>query len=91
MPKTAIDFVRKVFITVLIFVVLNLVYRLIRDVIVYYGRGWARRTESKIDDNLIAMLNLFGPLMIVIVGVLFILQLWGYNITPGLVEGLRPR
>ena len=85
MPKTAIDFVRKVFITVLIFVVLNLVYRLIRDVIVYYGRGWAKRTESKIDDNLIAMLNLFGPLMIVIVGVLFILQLWGYNITSVLV------
>jgi small-conductance mechanosensitive channel len=85
MPQTAIDFVRKVFITILIFVVLNLIYRLIRDVLVYYGRGWARRTESKIDDNLVAMLNLFGPLIIVIVGVLLILQLWGYNITSVLV------
>ena len=71
--------------TVFILVVLYLLWRLIKDVIVYYGKGWAQKTESKIDDNLIPVLNIFGPLTIAVVGVLMVLPMWGMDISSALV------
>ena len=62
-----IAFLGKFFQTVLILVVLYLFWRLIKDVLIYYGKGWARKTESKIDDNLIPILNIFGPLAIIVI------------------------
>jgi small-conductance mechanosensitive channel len=78
-------FLEKLLQTVLILVVLYLLWRLIKDIIVYYGKGWARKTESKIDDNLIPILNIFGPLVILVVGVLMVLPLWGLDISSALV------
>jgi small-conductance mechanosensitive channel len=78
-------FLSKFLQTVLILVVLFLLWRLIKDVVVYYGKGWARKTESKIDDNLIPILNIFGPLAILVIGVLMVLPLWGLDISSALV------
>jgi small-conductance mechanosensitive channel len=78
-------FLEKLLQTTLILVVLYLLWRLIKDVVVYYGKGWARKTESKIDDNLIPILNIFGPLAIVVVGVLMVLPMWGLDISSALV------
>jgi small-conductance mechanosensitive channel len=75
----------KVLQTILILVVLYLIWRLIKDVVVYYGMGWARKTESKIDDNLIPILNIFGPLVILVIGVLMVLPMWGLDISSALV------
>lgn len=71
--------------TTLILVVLYLLWRLIKEVVVYYGKGWARKTESRIDDNLIPILNIFGPLAILVIGVLMVLPLWGLDISSALV------
>ena len=71
--------------TTLILVVLFLLWRLIKDVVLYYGKNWARKTESKVDDNLIAILNVFGPLSILIIGVLMVLPVWGLDISSALV------
>jgi len=78
-------FLEKVLQTSLILVVLYLIWRLIKDVVVYYGMGWARKTESKIDDNLIPILNIFGPLVILVIGVLMVLPMWGLDISSALV------
>jgi small-conductance mechanosensitive channel len=78
-------FLEKLYRTILILVVLYLFWRLIKDVILYYGKGWARKTESKIDDNLIPILNIFGPLAIVVIGVMMVLPMWGLDISSALV------
>jgi small-conductance mechanosensitive channel len=80
-----IVFLEKLLRTILILVVLYSFWRLIKDVILYYGKGWARKTESKIDDNLIPILNIFGPLAIIVVGVLMVLPMWGLDISSALV------
>jgi MscS family membrane protein len=82
--------------TVMILVVAGILGRIIKDVLVYYGEKWAARTESRVDDVLIPVLNLFGPLLIGVISALVILPLWGVNITSvllgagvlGLVLGL---
>ena len=83
-PSTT-SFLERLLQTIVIMVVLYLIWRLIKDIILYYGKGWARKTESRIDDNLIPILNLFGPLAIVIVGVLMVLPMWGLDISSALV------
>ena len=80
-----VAFLEKLFQTILILVVLYLFWRLIKDVVIYYGKGWARKTESKIDDNLLPILNIFGPLAIIVVGVLMVLPMWGLDISSALV------
>ena len=71
--------------TVFMLTLLYVVWRLIKDVIVYYGRSWALKTESRIDDNIIPILNIFGPLTILVIGVLMILPMWGLDISSALV------
>jgi small-conductance mechanosensitive channel len=81
----AVETLDKLLRTVFMLVLLYVVWRLIKDVIVYYGRGWALKTESRIDDNIIPILNIFGPLTILVIGVLMILPMWGMDISSALV------
>jgi MscS family membrane protein len=82
--------------TIMVLVIAHISGRFIKDVLVYYGEKWASRTESRVDDILIPVLNLFGPLLLVIITALVILPLWGIDITSvllgagvlGLVLGL---
>jgi MscS family membrane protein len=83
-PSLAV-FLEKFLRSILILVILYMIWRLIKDVIIYYGKGWAAKTESKIDDNIIPILNVFGPLVIVVVGVLMVLPMWGLDISSALV------
>jgi small-conductance mechanosensitive channel len=80
-----IAFLERLLQTILILVVLFLLWRLIKDIVIYYGKGWAEKTESKIDDNLIPILNIFGPLAIIVVGVLMVLPMWGLDVSSALV------
>jgi small-conductance mechanosensitive channel len=80
-----VAFLDKLIQTTLILVVLYFLWRLIKDIIIYYGKSWAEKTESKVDDNLLPVLNIFGPLLILVVGILVILPQWGLDISSALV------
>jgi len=82
--------------TLIILLVVHMTGRIIRDVLVYYGGQWARRTESQVDDILIPVLSLFGPLFLITIASLIILPMWGVDVSSvllgagvlGLVLGL---
>ena len=82
--------------TIVVLIITHILGRFIKDVLVYYGEKWAARTETQLDDVLIPVLNLFGPMILGIIAALIILPLWGVNITSvllgagviGLVLGL---
>lgn len=71
--------------TVVILLVLYVIGRLVKDVLIYYGKQWARKTESKVDDNLLPVLNIFTPLLIMIIGVFTIMPMWGLDVSSALV------
>jgi small-conductance mechanosensitive channel len=89
-------FLSRLTMTLIIVITGLLIGRLIRDVFVYYGEQWARRTESQVDDILIPVLSLFGPLLLITIAALIILPLWGVDVSSvllgagvlGLVLGL---
>lgn len=82
--------------TLIIMLIGHMTGRIIRDVLVYYGEKWARRTESQVDDILIPVLSLFGPILLITIAALIILPMWGVDVSSvllgagvlGLVLGL---
>lgn len=85
LPQATQTLLERAFFTLLTLVVVYLVWHVIKDVLVYYGTAWAKRTESRVDDILVPILNLFGPLFILIAASLVILPLWGVDVASVLV------
>lgn len=71
--------------TVLALTVAYLLWRVMKDVVVYYGEGLARRTASPVDDVVIPMVNLFGPVLLITAAALVVLPIWGVDVTSVLV------
>jgi len=47
-----------------------------------WGRNWAKQTKSHVDNNLITLLHKVSKLVVIIVGLLYLLDVWGVSITP---------
>jgi MscS family membrane protein len=96
LPETTVALLERIFNTILVVIVAYFFWRVIKDVVVYYGESWARKTESRVDDIIIPIVNLFGPLLVIIFAALLILPQWGIDVTSvllgagviGLVLGL---
>jgi MscS family membrane protein len=80
-----VSFLDRALKTTFIVIVMYIFWRLIKDILVYYGRIWARKTETKIDDNLLPILNIFGPILIIVIAVFLILPMWGLDVSSALV------
>lgn len=71
--------------TTLALTVAYLLWRIMKDVVVYYGEGLARRTASPVDDVVIPLVNLFGPVVLLTAAALVVLPIWGVDVTSVLV------
>ena len=47
-----------------------------------WGRKFASRTESKVDDEIVALFQRFSRILLSFVGLIFILQAWGIQVGP---------
>jgi MscS family membrane protein len=72
--------------TVLIVIGTYVSYRIIKEVIIRYGQTWANNTDSRIDDIVVPIVNLFGTIFLFLSSLLFTLSYWGVNITSLLVS-----
>lgn len=70
-----------VFASITIILLTWLGYRLFKDVLMYYGRVMSARTQSDMDDRLIPVISKLGGLVIIIIGVIFIFQSFGFDLT----------
>ncbi|MFQ5909488.1 MAG: mechanosensitive ion channel family protein [Thermoplasmata archaeon] len=56
-------------------------YQIFRKVLIQYGRRLAMRTQSTLDDRLVPVIDKIGAVVIVIIGFIFVIQYFGYDIT----------
>ncbi|MFQ6107024.1 MAG: mechanosensitive ion channel domain-containing protein [Thermoplasmata archaeon] len=56
-------------------------YQVFRRVLIQYGKNLARKTKSTLDDRLVPVVDKIGAVVILIVGFIFIIQYFGYDIT----------
>ncbi len=61
------------------------VWRLLKDVVIHYGELHAQRSETRLDDILLPIVNQFAPIALVIVGGSTILQYLGVHLDALLV------
>lgn len=66
-------------------IILNLTYIIIviiDAIIDEWGRVFAQRTKSDVDDHLIGLFHRFSRIVLFIIAILFILDMWGVKIGP---------
>lgn len=77
--KVAIAHCINSFIIIAIFYALSLILNTIIDV---WGKNFAKKTKTKVDDELLPLIHKTIKVVLFILGILFILKEWGINITP---------
>lgn len=85
LQKSTIILLERIANTFLIIIISYIFLRVIKDIVIYYGKELVKQTESKVDDIILPIINLFGPIIVILVSALFIFNLWGINITSILV------
>lgn len=78
--------VHAIYILAISLILLYFVFKII-DIIAYYLYKEAKKTESTIDDQLVPLVVKSLRILVVVIGILFILQNFGYNVTT-LLAGL---
>jgi small-conductance mechanosensitive channel len=65
----------------LIAILTFVVYKIFKEVLVYVGRKWARKTNTEIDDVLIPVIDKVGGVVILVFGAIATVNYLGYDIT----------
>lgn len=78
-----IDFiVSKVIGTFIALSIARIIIIILDIVIDEWGRGFAQKTKSKLDEHLLSLFHRFSRIILVILLLLFILDLWGVKVGP---------
>lgn len=75
------DLVDKMYFIVLVVIGLFVGYKLFKNVVVYYGKIYAEKTETDIDDVMIPVAEKLGAVIILIAGVAILLGYIGIDLT----------
>jgi len=78
--------IRPIYLLSISFIMLYFIFKVI-DIIAYYLYQEAKKSESALDDQLVPLLVKSLRILVTTVGILFILQNFGYNVT-SLIAGL---
>ncbi len=79
------DTLRRWTTAVVIAVVTYWAWRLVKEVVLHYGQEFARRSETRVDDVLLPIVNQFAPLAFALIGGTIILQHLGVRLDALLV------
>lgn len=85
LPTPILTIIERIFNSILVILVSWFIFKLIKEIFVYYGEKWAKKTESRIDDIIIPIINIFGTFTVILIALLIIFPIWGVNITSVLV------
>jgi len=80
-------FVSEIINTLLIIILAYLVIKVFDLLIDGWGKAFAQRTKSSMDDQLLALFHKFSKIVFFILAVLFVIQVWGIKVGP-LLAGL---
>lgn len=80
LPAPFTEWVERILLTAEIIVGAWVVWRMVHDVILFYGHQWAVKTETRLDDIVIPLINLVGAVVIVLGAILLILPIFGIDV-----------
>lgn len=87
-PEEVRDMVFATYRIILVLVVFYLVYKLFKEILIYYGKMIAKRTASKVDDVLIPVVEKVGIVVIGLVAVGYVLGVLNVDLTMFVAGGV---
>lgn len=82
-----IDFILGKIIESVIAVIVTYIIIIVFDIIIdQWGRVFAEKTKSHLDNQLISLFHRFSRIVLIILALLFILDLWGFKVGPFLAS-----
>lgn len=87
LPENLYSYSGHIFSSLIIFIVCYIFIKIFDIIINAWGKMWTKRTHISIDDDLLPLLHKTSKVIFFITALLFILHLWGIDIT-GLLAGL---
>ena len=75
------DLLDKAYFIIMFLVGLYLIYKLFKKVVIYYGKIYAEKTETQVDDIIIPVADKVGAVLIVVVGIAILMNYMGIDIT----------
>lgn len=76
----------KVLESLIVMVIANIIIKIINIVIDEWGKEFAKRTKSRLDDQLISLFHRFSKITIIVLALLYVLDLWGVQVGPFLAS-----
>ncbi|MFH0798493.1 MAG: mechanosensitive ion channel family protein, partial [Candidatus Woesearchaeota archaeon] len=87
LPEKIYFYISHTFSTFSVVIVIYILIKVFDIIIGVWGRMWTKRTHISIDDDLLPLLHKTSKVIFFIIAFLFLLHIWGINIT-GFLAGL---
>jgi MscS family membrane protein len=72
---------------ILVLLIVYVAYKVYKEVVIYYAKELAKKTNSEVDDVMIPILEKIGLVVIPLLGLITILSMFGFDLT-GLLVGV---
>lgn len=80
LPTVWIEYIYLVFKIFTIILFTYVAYRIFKDLLIYYGKKYAQKTKTNVDDVLIPIVEKIGDIVIIAAGAIGILSIFGINV-----------
>ena len=88
LPAIVIEYLGRIWGIIFLLVLLYVGWRLFKDLLIYYGKRIAAKTESKIDDILIPLVEKVGMVIIMLVAIMYFMGYIGIDLTMFIAGGI---
>ena len=81
LPLGFSSIISKVYYVIMVLVLAYVAYKIFRDVVIYYGKLYATKTQTQIDDVVIPLAEKVGAVVIVVIAVAVLMSYVGLDLT----------
>ncbi len=81
LPGEVISWIERIYGVIVALIITWLAYKIFRDVMMYIAKRYSEKTKTNLDDILVPILEKVGVVVIFIIGFIYIIGSFGYDIT----------
>jgi MscS family membrane protein len=81
LPRDILAQIETIYNIIFILLAIWIVYKVYDNIVLYYARQYAKKTDTEIDDVLVPLMEKIGIIIIPLLGLVAILNMFGYDVT----------
>ena len=81
LPRPTVRMIETVYSLIIIILVAYVAYKIFDEVVLYYAKEFAKKTETEIDDVIVPVVEKLGMVLIPVLALIAIFNMFGYDVT----------